>query len=83
MCVRDGRSIQANFGAIEAGPAAEVLLSIHVDATGVHVHVFAHDPHRIAGGVLARFDARAWATLKSVIAEIDEQIASGRFTLAR
>lgn len=75
------RALQLHLGAVKCGPTAEVLASLVADAGGVRVQLFAHDPTRRTGGVLARLGAEEWAQLKALVAEVDDELKSGRFVL--
>lgn len=75
------RTLQLHLGAVQCGPTAEVLASLVADADGVRVQLFAHDPTRRIGGVLARLGAQEWAELKALVAEVDAELETGRFVL--
>lgn len=70
------RALQLHLGSVSGGPNAELLFSIVADEGGAYVQVFAHDPAKSTGGTLARLNASEWRTLKALVSDVDEEIAS-------
>jgi hypothetical protein len=58
-----------------------LAVSVVASDLGTFVEVFAHNPNRETGGVVVTLDALGFADLKDALAEIDDEIASGRFAL--
>jgi hypothetical protein len=83
MSVRRARrkALQLHLGAVQGRGPNVLAVSVVASDLGTFVEVFAHNPNREHGGVVVTLDAAGYADLKDALAELDGELASGRFVL--